>query len=277
MHPILFEIGGFPVGSYALMALLGLAAAAALSSWLAGRDGLDRMAWVELVLWTFIVAITASKVFGAALDFNAADPGGSLLRSLRFGGTWYVGFLAGVAFVVWGFRKRGLHPLHGMDILAPGMALGHAFGRVGCYLAGCCWGTACDLPWAVTFTSPEAHQITGVPLGVPLHPAQLYDAGIELLNCALLLAAWFRWPRTWPGRIFFQQVIFYGACRFLLELVRDDPRGQPILGLSTSQALALLLVVTCGLAWVVLARRAARAPAPAPAPARKSGKKGKRS
>lgn len=254
MHPVLFEVGAFPFGSYALMALLGLTAACALSAWLAGRDGLDRMAWIELVLWTFIVGITVSKAFGAALDFDGADPWGSLRRSLRFGGTYYAGFLGGVAFLIWSFRRRGIHPLHGLDLLAPALALGHAFGRVGCHLAGCCWGTPCDLPWAVTFTSAAAHEITGVPLGVALHPAQLYDAGIELANCGLLLLAWFAWPRAWHGRAFFQYVITYGACRFVLETVRGDWRGEPILGLSTSQALAVGCVAAASLAWLLRAR-----------------------
>src|SRR5688572_31370960 len=65
------------------------------------------------------------------------------------------------------------------DVFAPGLALGHAIGRLGCFAAGCCWGSECDLPWAVTFRNPDANELTGVPLGIPLHPSQLYERSEE--------------------------------------------------------------------------------------------------
>jgi phosphatidylglycerol:prolipoprotein diacylglycerol transferase len=247
MHPILFRIGDFPVGTYAVFALLGLAALVLVFSWLGSREGHDRWTLAETALWTFIVAIAASKVFGAVLGFDPADPMEAVRKLVRFGGHYWVGFLAGFTFLVVALRRRGVPLAQGLDALAPGLALGHAIGRIGCFLAGCCWGLPCDAAWAVTFTSENAHAITGVPLGVALHPTQLYEVAAELLIFALLLAVHLR-ARRFTGQTFLHYVLLYGVARFGLEFLRDDNRGQAFATFSTTQVLLVpTLVVAAAL------------------------------
>jgi len=255
VHPVLFEIFGFVVATYALAALVALAAGVFVFQWLGKRDGHDSWTHVEMGLWAFIVALLASKVFGAIVGFEPSDPLGSLTRVLRFAGHYYVGFLAGATFLVLSFRRRGIALMEGLDELAPGLALAHGIGRIGCFMAGCCWGKACEAPWAVTFTSEKAHEITGVPLHQALHPTQLYEMGAEFLIFGLLLALHAK-VRIFRGHTFLVYVILYGLVRFALEFVRDDPRGTfSATTLPTSQGLALLSIAAAAVAYAVLWRR----------------------
>ncbi len=255
MHPILFRIGDFPVGTYALAVLIALAAGCAVFSWLASREGQDRVTFLEMGLWAFILALGASKIFGVLVAFDRDDPWSSVNRALRFSGHFYIGFIAGVAFLVIALRRRGVPLARGLDWLAPALALAHGIGRLGCFLAGCCWGRACELPWAVTFTSADAHRLTGVPLGVALHPTQLYEAVAELIIAAILIWQFLK-HRGKPGTTFLTYVLLYGIVRFLLEFVRADPRGE-FVGMPTSQPIALVTAIAAGLALLVMSRRTA--------------------
>jgi phosphatidylglycerol:prolipoprotein diacylglycerol transferase len=259
VHPILFELQGFPIGTYALAVLLALVVAVAVSSWLAGRDGHDRGRYAELCLWAFVVAILVSKVFGAVVGFDPEHPKRSIVEVLRFGGHFYAGGLATIAFLVVGFRRAGIPVLRGFDALAVGVAFGHVLGRLGCLMAGCCWGAPCDLPWAITFTSARAHDIVGVPLDVALHPTQVYEMLVELAIGAHLLWIELKSP-SFAGRTLLRWILLYGTARFFLELLRGDPRGT-VLGLSTSQAIAVVTVLAAAALHVILSRRSRPSPA----------------
>jgi phosphatidylglycerol:prolipoprotein diacylglycerol transferase len=193
-------------------------------------------------------------------------------QSLRYGGHYLVGFFAGAAFLLIGLRSVKMPIGRGLDLVAPGLALGHGIGRIGCYFAGCCWGAACDAPWGIVFTSERAHRLTGVPLNVALHPTQLYEAGIELGIGALLLLRILRAPTnppTRPGSTFLAYIALYGFARFGLEFLREDPRGLA-LGMPTSQPVALATAIgaTAILAfWTLTARR------PPASAAKRRGKK----
>lgn len=251
MHPILFRIGSFPVATYALLALVGLVSGCAVFSWLAARDGRSRLTFLDMGVGAFLVALLSSKIFGAVLDYDADRPWESIRLVLRYGGHYYIGVIAGVTFLAFAFRRHGVPLGTGLDYLAPALSLAHAFGRIGCFFAGCCFGSACAAPWAVTFTSADA--VTGVPRGVPLHPTQLYEAGAELLIFGVLL-----WKmiahRGRPGTTFLTYLLLYGIARFAIEHFRADERGS-FLGMPTSMPLALGSAVAAGALLLVLAQR----------------------
>jgi phosphatidylglycerol:prolipoprotein diacylglycerol transferase len=138
-------------------------------------------------------------------------------------------------------------------MFAPGIALGHVIGRLGCLLAGCCYGRPTELPWGVTFTSPVAAANVGTPLGIPLHPTQLYDAGAELLILAFLLIFEKR-GRPFAGRTFWLYMLLYAISRFIVEIFRGDDRGM-LAGLSTSQVVSLLVVPAAIVMLMRLSRR----------------------
>jgi phosphatidylglycerol:prolipoprotein diacylglycerol transferase len=128
------------------------------------------------------------------------------------------------------------------DLVAPGIALGHVIGRVGCLLAGCCYGRPTDVPWAITFTDPAAALNVGTPLSIPLHPTQLYDAGAELLILGVLLATERR-GQKFPGRTFWLYLVLYAISRFIIEFYRgDDGRGIAFNMFSTSQVVSAAIV-----------------------------------
>jgi phosphatidylglycerol:prolipoprotein diacylglycerol transferase len=155
------------------------------------------------------------------------------------------------------------------DAVAPGIALGHVVGRLGCVLAGCCYGKPTALPWGLTFSDPFAAANVGTPLHVALHPTQIYDAAANLLILVLVLATEKR-GKAFAGRTFWLYMLLYAVSRFSLEFFRGDPRGM--LGVwATSQVIAMALAPLSILMLVVLSRRT---PADAAAPARR-GKKGR--
>jgi phosphatidylglycerol:prolipoprotein diacylglycerol transferase len=135
-------------------------------------------------------------------------------------------------------RKTKLPPLKTADVFAPGIALGHGIGRLGCFSAGCCWGIACQRPWAVTFTSPAANEITGVPLNRPLHPTQLYEAFAEFLIFGILY-----WRMRRPhgaGEVIGLYLLLYSTARFIVEFFRTHEQGNLWGGpLDTSQWISM--------------------------------------
>jgi len=141
--------------------------------------------------------------------------------------------------VIWYTKKKGLSLWQTADIWAPSIAIGHAIGRLGCFCAGCCYGKPTDLPWAVTFTSPESLAIRGVPL----HPTQIYESGAELLNFAILLVL--RRKKTFHGQVFWMYVLNYSIIRAVIELFRGDiERGFILPGISVSQGISAAMFFT---------------------------------
>ena len=201
-----------------------------------------------------------AKLLLLVVDFGYfRDNPGELMTLARSGGVFYGGLIAAVLVAFWYISRHRLPFWTTCDMFAPGIALGHTIGRLGCLMAGCCFGRPTSLPWGITFTDPFAASNVGTPLGVALHPTQLYDAGAELLILVFLLATE-RKGRPFPGRTFWGYILLYAASRFVIEFFRGDERGI-ILGLSTSQFISLVLAPLSVVMLLVLSRRSGR-PAP---------------
>ena len=144
----------------------------------------------NLAIYCALAGLAGAKLFMFLFNFDEYrnDPKSIFsLNTLQAAGVFQGGFLLALMVAIWYMRKVHLPAFQTFDILAPGVALGHAIGRIGCFAAGCCWGTECNLPWAVTFSNLEANKLTGVPLHVSLHPTQLYESLAEALIFVLLL------------------------------------------------------------------------------------------
>jgi len=157
--------------------------------------------------------------------------------------------IAGFAIAAWCIRKNNIPALAACDAFSPGLALGHAIGRLGCFSAGCCFGKETHHFWGVVFTNPLANSISGTPLNVPLQPTQLFEAAVELAN--FLVLTWMFKRRKFDGQVLGAFFILYGTARFFLEFLRGDPgRGEIIPGvLSGTQLIAIFLVLTGGVIW----------------------------
>ena len=162
-------------------------------------------------------------------------------------------------FRSWYVAKHQLPFWTTCDVFAPGIALGHVTGRLGCLAAGCCYGKPASVPWAITFTNPLATQNVGTPLGIPLHPTQLYEAGAELLILVLLLATERR-GRAFAGRTFWGYMFLYAVSRYIIENFRGDPRGTVFGIFSTSQFISVLLAPLSIAMLVWLSKTSPRAP-----------------
>src|SRR3954469_17181149 len=242
MHPILFNLDGFTIYSYGVL----LAAAYLLGLQFALRRararGLDPQRIMDLGIWIIVSALIGAKLLLLVVDFrqytgNARD----LLGLARSGGVFYGGVIRGVTVAVWYPRRPRVPLWRTRDVFAPGIALGHIVGRLGCLMAGCCFGRPASVPWAITIRDPAAAANVGTPLGIPLHPTQLYEAGAEaLILGALLLLE--RRGRSFPGRTVWSYMLLYGMSLFIIEFYRGDRRGMVFDMLSTSQFVSVILV-----------------------------------
>src|SRR5829696_1150001 len=252
MYPILFEIGGFPVYTYGVLLaaayLLGLQFALIR----ARKRGLDGQRVMDLGIWIIISALVGAKLLLLIVDWRqfTSSPR-DLLGLLRSGGVFYGGLIAAVVVALIYLRRHRMPLWTTTDVFAPGIALGHIVGRMGCLLAGCCFGRPTSVPWAITFRDPAAAANVGTPLHVPLHPTQLYEAGAEVLILAFLLA-FERRGRPFPGRTFWSYMFLYGISRFVIEFYRGDSRGMVFDVLSTSQFVSIVLVPLSIVMLVVL-------------------------
>ena len=258
MVPVLVQLGPLALYSFgAMLALAFLAAGYVTGNGLEAR-GLDRAHASSIVWWGAIGGIAGSRVLAIFNDWDQflAAPISSLLTGSGF--VWYGGLLGGFLSVSAYIRFAGLPWLLVVDAIAPGLALGQAIGRIGCQLAGDGdWGTASTLPWAMAY--PRAIYGWTEPEGVRVHPAPVYES---LLYSAIfvLLVRMARQPsRFADGSVLFGDLILSGVARFLVEVVRIEPRVA--LGLTEAQWFGIASVVAggLGLLWA-RHRRAALAP-----------------
>jgi phosphatidylglycerol:prolipoprotein diacylglycerol transferase len=261
MYPEIFRIGNFPINTYGVLLALAFLAALLTAARLAGRDGLPRERVYDLGLWMLLAAIVGSKVLMLFTEPEYREDPTRLisLDFLRSGGVFYGGFVAAVIAGYFLIRRYRLPWWKTADAFAPGIALGNAIGRQGCFAAGCCWGKPTAMPWGVEFTE-AGHEVTGVPLGLHLHPTQLYESFGALIIFFFLL--WLHRRKRFSGQVILFYALLYALMRFTIEFFRDDPRGDilgltTLTGLSTSQMLSLIIGVT-GLVFLILRwRRAA--------------------
>ncbi|CAN5396177.1 prolipoprotein diacylglyceryl transferase [soil metagenome] len=260
MYPELFRIGNFPINTYGVLLALAFLAALVVAARLAQRDGLPRERIYDLGLWMLLAAIIGSKVLllFAEPEYRAEPWRLLSLDFLRSGGVFYGGFLGavGVGYVL--IKRYGLPWWQTADAFAPGIALGQAIGRQGCFAAGCCWGEPTSLPWGVKF-SELGHEITGVPIDAHLHPTQLYESFSALIFFGLLI--WLHRHRKFRGQVILSYGVLYVAARFIIEFFRADPRGDiagltTLSGLSTSQLISLVVGIACLVLLIARWRRA---------------------
>jgi phosphatidylglycerol:prolipoprotein diacylglycerol transferase len=253
MLPKLISFGSFFLPTYGVLVAVGFLLGLWVVTKLAKRSGLPAEAITNLAIYCAIAGLIGAKLFMFLFNFSEYwnDPGSIFsFSTLQAAGVYQGGFLLALIVAIYYMRKMHLPAFETFDVFAPGVALGHAVGRIGCFAAGCCWGTECHLPWAVTFRNPEANRLVGVPLDVPLHPAQLYESACNLIIFGIL---WWRFKKPHaPGEIFGLYLILYSIVRFLIEFVRNHE--QPLqFGLSLTQWISLA-TLALGI-WLVSRRK----------------------
>ena len=256
MHPEIVRIplpGGLsiPIYSYGLMLVLGFLSGLWLAQREAKRVGIDPVVISDMAIFTLIAGIAGARLFFVLQHLS--DLRGRWLHAffVQEGGlVYYGGLIGGIGVVAWFTRKHNLPVLKTLDVLAPAAALGLAFGRVGCFLRGCCYGKpAPNLPWAIRF--PKSwYEETGYPVGTPVHPTELYAVLGALALCGVLL--WIARRPHKDGTVFFSLGALYSVIRFTIEFFRGDNKPFSILGLPAQLTLPQWMSVGIFIACVGL-------------------------
>ena len=177
MHPILFTAGSLRFPTYGALMVLAILAAICVVLRLGRREGLDSGQLLDFSTWLLLVSLLGAKVLMVLSDWDyyRRYPGEIFSRSTFLaGGVFYGGFIAALLFAVWYIRLHHLPFWKVVDVYAPAISLGLGVGRIGCFAAGCDYGKPTTSAWSVVFRDPFSHEVSGVPLGIPLYPTQLY-------------------------------------------------------------------------------------------------------
>ncbi len=251
MHPILIQAGPLTIASYGFLFALGVLLAVLLCLRLAKKEGLDLAVFADFIFFVMLLSLLGAKLWllVSNLGYYMKYPG-EIKYLLTSGGSFYGGLIFGAVFAIWFIRRHHLSYRQLGDIASPALALGHFFGRLGCFAAGCCWGReAVHFPLAVTFTDLKAQALTGVPLYIPLYPTQLLEAMLNLGNFIFLIALYRK--RKFSGQVIAMYMMTYAVIRFVVEYFRGDlDRGyvfgsidRPWTSLSVPQLVSVIGVV----------------------------------
>ena len=262
MHPRLLTTPFFTVHTFGVL----LATAYVAAVWWLMREGrrerLDVDTLFSLAFWAIAGAIIGAKALMVVRELpdDVSNTGIAFsLSVLTSAGDFYGGFIGALIASALFFRRHPQVPFwQTADICGPAIALGQAIGRIGCLMAGDDYGSPTRVPWAVIFTDPDAARIGGAPLGVPLHPVQVYES----IVCAVLFVGLIRLLRRkrFDGEVILAYTASYAIARFVLEFFRGDAdRGFVIGWLSTSQFIAAILGPSAIAVLVSRSRRSSRA------------------
>jgi phosphatidylglycerol---prolipoprotein diacylglyceryl transferase len=238
------HIGPLTLHTYGVLLALAFVAGLWVASRQARRAGMDPAMVTDMAVYVLIAGLIGAKVALLFIEWSYySENPREIFSILQSGGVFYGGLLAAVPVAWWYTRRHNLDPWATADVLAPGVVLGQAVGRLGCFAAGCCYGRPTSVPWAVTFRNPLAARIVGTPLDVPLHPTQLYEAAATLLIFFVLL--WLARHQRFRGQIVLTYVLLYSIARFVIEFYRGDAARGSVFGgmMSTSQLIAAILIV----------------------------------
>jgi phosphatidylglycerol:prolipoprotein diacylglycerol transferase len=238
----LLHFGPFTIPTYGLLLGFAIIMGTAVGIARSRRFGVPPQRFAELSLYAVFGALLGAKmvVFIVKYDFSRGFVP-QLLALSRAGGAFLGGLLSALLIFIWYTRRNNLPTWSVGDAAAPGVALAQSIGRMGCFMAGCCYGRPTDVPWAIAFTNPLSKLMAKTPLWTPLHPTQIYEAGATLLIAVLLLATE-KLGRYFPGRTFWTYMMLYAIARLIIEQFRGDPRGTVFGLISTAQAMALVLI-----------------------------------
>lgn len=244
MDNVAFEFFGFQVYWYGVLAAVGFVLGFGTASRRAPRAGLKGDDVFNLAPWLIVGAILGARLLYVISYWDREFAGRSWLQifNMRSGLVYYGGLIgASLAGIIFCFRQK-IFLWRMADVMAPSIALGHAFGRIGCFMTGCCFGKPTDVPWAVCF--PHEHYTKGVPV----HPTQLYESGLNFLFYAGLALLFQK--RRFEGQVFAVYLMGYAILRTITEMFRGDYTESYLGGIATpGQTVSIVIFAAGALLW----------------------------
>jgi phosphatidylglycerol:prolipoprotein diacylglycerol transferase len=288
MLPVLLQFGEtLKLHTYGLMIFLGFIIGLNLAQRYARQIGEDDELIGDMGFWLLAWGLVGARILFIMVNWGTYSNDPIKIFKIWEGGlVFYGGFIGAFGYFIWAVRHHKINPWLTGDILIPSLALGHAFGRLGCFAAGCCWGRPVDHHLGANFPAGTEPFIgSGNPTGslayqgmaaggeIPLaegggllqhtpdlHPVQLYESFGEL-SIFFILVLW-RYRKAFHGQIFLAWLMFYPLLRSIVETFRGDKaRGVDLVfGLSTSQLISVLVAVFAMIAIVTIWKRRQEAP-----------------
>jgi len=239
MYPDLITIGPFTLHTYGVFVALGFTVGILVTIRLGRTQGFTAQQIMDMAFVMMLWAIVGSRAMYVLMNFGYFKE--NPLDGLKIwqGGLVFSGGLVAVgAAMVWHLRRNRLSFWEVGDLWAPAIALGQGIGRIGCFMAGCCYGRPTNLPWGVIFKDPQ----TLAPQGIPLHPTQLYDFLSGSLIFLILLFVTLK--KRYAGQVFVWFLILHSTARLITERFRGDDRGIiPGTDMTITQGLAVLILI----------------------------------
>ena len=267
MQPILveFPLWGIKIHSYGVTILLACTGALWITVWRARREGLEASSVYGLAGWLFLGGVIGARALFVIQYPESIHSAVDLIRSWQGGNVFYGCIMGGLAgsLIYWRRRPFPFWPM--ADAVAPALAVGVTLGRIGCFLNGCCFGSVCELPWAVRYARGSHAWLAQIEQGVlpliadyslPVHPTQLYSAFAGAAILAILCGYYPR--RRRDGEVMALLMVLYPLTRWLIECLRGDEPAI-LAGMTLSQNISLGLFLLGLAVWArLLAQPAGR-------------------
>ncbi len=235
MQPILVRIFGFPIYGYGMMIAIGIIAAILLLNYRAKKNGYNEDSILNMAILAVILGVVGGKLLYIITELKSIINEPSQLKYFGNGFVIYGSIIGGVFGVCYYARRKGWKLLNIFDLVIPSLPLAQGFGRIGCFLAGCCYGKPTDSFLGVTFKEGSLG-----PIDIHVYPTQVFSSIFDFALAFFLL--WYDRKQRKSGRVFSLYLIIYSIGRFAIEFIRDDPRGNVGI-LSTSQFISLFIVL----------------------------------
>ncbi len=247
MHPILFKLGPITIYTYGVMVALGIFFGSWVLMRLSEREGIPTKDVADTAFWSVVAGFLGARLFFFIYNPEYLKPWYRIFFIWEGGLVWYGGVLFGALTAVYFIWKRKIPLWKFADIVSIALSIGLGFGRIGCTMAGCCYGKECHAPFAIVFKNPYS----AAPLNVPLWPTEPISAAANFLIAGLLYLIYRR--RRFPGEVFGLYLIFYGIFRFLIEFVRATPKE--ILGVFSNNQVISIIMVAAGILILIYRKR----------------------
>ncbi len=234
------------VQAYGAMIVLGVLAVYFFTAPRVKKFGMSKDDLSNMIFYTFIAAFVGGKVF-----YYLQEPGlyiaqpSKMFRNMGSGFVFYGSLIFAVPMIIYFLRKKKIPIRAFLDVLAYVGPIVHSFGRMGCLLAGCCYGKVCDNVLGITFRN----ELSKAPLDQPLYPTQIFDIIVNLITLSLLF--YMNKRKSFDGQLFLIYIVLYAIGRSIVEIFRGDAERGFVLGfLSHSQLIALVLIGISAFFWI---------------------------